>query len=260
MSNELTLVKTPELYLPSAEELAEVSEELKGVLTRRMLGTIQIANGGAGVFKVKEPGADEATGGVQAIEGVILASHPTNVLWGHDFGHREDGEMPVCRSMEGKTGTILETGEVRLCGECPYNQFVDGRKQCSNKRQLYIMRENDLVPMLFSLPPTALKFFDQYLVRCRLTMRVPLFTVVTRITLKNVKSGNNEYSVPVFTPVGKLPREEAKRLSEYAQAFAAAAQRSGIQADDLNAEPAASQPEGGGTFTPVEDEDLPFDV
>lgn len=261
MANELSLVQNPSLFLPSAEELAEVSEELKGVLKKSMLGTIQIANGGAGVFKVKEPGADEATGGVQAVEGVILCSHPTNVLWGNDYSARQEGEMPICRSMDGVTGTIMETGEVRVCSECPYNQFVDGHKQCSNKRQLYIMRENDLVPILFSLPPTALKFFDQYLVRCRLTMRVPLFTVVTRITLKNVKSGNNEYSVPVFTPVGKLPREEAQRLSQYAQAFAQAAQKSGIQADDLNAAPAEEAANGAaGGFVQVDEEDLPFEV
>jgi len=260
MSNEIALVKDPTLYLPSAEELAEVSAELKGVLRRSMLGTIQIANGGACVFKVKEPGADEAQGGVQAVEGVILCSHPTNALWGHDYVSRQDGEMPVCRSMDGQTGTILETGEVRLCSECPYNQFVDGRKQCSNKRQLYIMREGDLVPILFSLPPTALKYFDQYLVRCRLTMRVPLFTVVTRITLKNVKTNGNEYSVPVFAPIGKLPRDEATRMKDYAQAFAEAAQRSGIQADDLNAAEPADQATSAGGFTQVPDEDLPFEA
>ena len=257
--NALTVVKQPEVFLPAQEELTEIMSELKGVLTRSMLGTIQIANGGACCFKVKEPGADEATPGIQEIEGVILCSHPTNVLWGHDYSHREQGEMPQCRSMDGATGTILETGEVRQCASCPHNQFRDGRKECTNKKQLYIMREGDLVPILFSLPPTALKYFDQYLVRCRLTMRVPLFTVVTRITLKNVKTNGNEYSVPVFTPVGKLPRDEATRMKDYAQAFAEAAQRSGIQADDLTAEePSEAAPTGG--FTQVTDEDLPFEA
>lgn len=258
-NNELALVKDVSLYCPSAQELQEVGEELKGVLRRSMLGTVQIANGGACVFKVKEPGADEATGGVQAVEGVILCSHPMNAMWGHDYASRQEGELPLCRSMDGQTGILLETGEVRLCSECPYNQFVDGHKQCGNKRQLYIMREGDLVPILFSLPPTALKYFDQYLVRCRLTMRVPLFTVVTRITLRNVKSNGNEYSVPVFTPVGKLPRDEATRMKNYAQAFAEAAQRSGIQADDLNAPP-EDDPSGNPAFVEVTDEDLPFDA
>lgn len=257
--NALTVVKQPEVFLPAQEELTEIMSELKGVLTRSMLGTIQIANGGACCFKVKEPGADEATPGIQEIEGVILCSHPTNVLWGHDFSHREQGEMPQCRSMDGVTGTILETGEVRQCASCPHNQFRDGRKECTNKKQLYIMREGDLVPILFSLPPTALKYFDKYLVRCRLTMRVPMWSVVTKITLRNENNNGNEYSVPVFTPVGKLPKEEAQRLSVYAQEFAAAAQRSGIQADDLNAEPADSSAPGQFTAVEVPDEELPFD-
>ena len=258
---EISLVKQPELYLPAADELKEITEELRGVLTRSMLGTIQIANGGACCFKVKEPGADEATPGVQAIEGVILCSHPTNALWGHDFSHREQGEMPVCRSMDGQRGTILETGEVRMCAECPHNQFVDGHKECTNKKQLYIMREGDLVPILFSLPPTALKYFDKYLVRCRLTMRVPLFSVVTRITLRNETNNGNEFSVPVFTPIGKLPKEEAHRLSVYAQEFAAAAQRSGIQADDLSASEAespTSAPDQTFVQVPEDEETLPF--
>lgn len=257
--NALTVVKQPEVFLPAQEELTEIMSELKGVLTRSMLGTIQIANGGACCFKVKEPGADEATPGIQEIEGVILCSHPTNVLWGHDFSHREQGEMPQCRSMDGVTGTILETGEVRQCASCPHNQFRDGRKECTNKKQLYIMREGDLVPILFSLPPTALKYFDKYLVRCRLTMRVPMWSVVTKITLRNENNNGNEYSVPVFTPVGKLPKEEAQRLSVYAQEFAAAAQRSGIQADDLNTEPAEASAPGQFTAVEVPDEELPFD-
>lgn len=258
MSKELALVENQTAYLPSAQELADVTAELKGVLRRSMLGTIQIANGGADVFKVKEPGADEAVGGITEIEGVILYSHPTNTLWGHDYANRQDDEPPVCRSMDGNTGTVTDTGEVRLCAECPYNQYENGRKQCVNKRQLYILRADDLVPILFSIPPTALKYFDQYLVRCRLNMRVPLFTVVTKITLKNVKgANNNEYSVPVFTPVGKLDRAEAERMKDYAMAFAAAAQKNGIQADDIahEGEPPAAQ-QG---FTATNDEDLPFD-
>ena len=259
----LAVVQDPAAFLPSAEELNEITEELKGVLTRSMLGTIQIANGGACCFKVKEPGADEATPGVQAIEGMILAFHPTNVLWGSDYGKREQGELPVCRSMDGVCGTILETGEIRQCESCPHNRFAEGHKECTNKMQLYIMRENDLVPMIFSLPPTGLKFFNKYLVRCRLTERVPMFSVVTRITLKNEQGQSGEYSVPVFTPVGKLPRDEAKRMSDYARAFAEAAQRSGIQADDLTQDgPAPATDPGGSGFAQVEmpPDELPFDV
>lgn len=247
----LAVIQDPSAYLPSVEELQEITSELKGVLTRSMLGTIQIANGGAGCFKVKEPGADDVTPGVQAIDGMILAFHPTNVMWGNDYGKREQGEMPICRSMDGIVGTVTETGEVRQCDSCPYNRFVDGRKQCTNKMQLYIMREGDLVPMLFSLPPTGLKYFNKYLVRCRLTERVPMFSVVTRITLKNEQGQSGEYSVPVFTPIGKIPKDEATRMSQYAKKFAAAAQSIGLQADDLTQD-GMVQSASGDKFTQVD--------
>ena len=263
-STALAVIEDTSAFLPSAEELQEITEELRGVLTRSMLGTIQIANGGACCFKVKEPGADEATPGVQAIEGMILAFHPTNVLWGSEYGKREQGEMPICRSMDGICGTITETGEIRQCDSCPHNKFVEHRKECTNKMQLYIMREGDLVPMIFSLPPTGLKYFNKYLVRCRLTERVPMFSVVTRITLRNEQGQSGEYSVPVFEPVGKLPKDEAKRISDYVKSFAQVVQNSGIQADDLTGEgraeadsPVQAAPQAQ-EFTPVETEDLPF--
>lgn len=256
----LSLIENPSAFLPTAQELKEVQEDLGDILTRRIFGVVTIAGGGAGVFKVKEPGAEEPTNGVQEIECVILASHKTNVRWGHDYGTRQQGERPVCRSMDGETGVEEETGETHNCADCPYNQFTadGGRKACTNKRQLYIMREGDLLPILFALPPSALQAYDNYRALVRLTLRSRLFSVVTRITLKSDKNANgNEYSKPVFEAVGKLPLEDAQRMQEFATGIMEAAQRNGISADDLADEGAAQQP-AGGSFVQVDDEELPF--
>lgn len=256
----LTLIENPSAYLPSAQELQDVLNDLGDILSRRIFGVVSIAGGGAGVFKVLEPGADEPTNGIQEIDCVILASHAVNVRWGHEYGARTQGERPACKSLDGKTGTEEDTGEVHNCDECPHNQFgANGeRKACSNKRQLYIMREGDLLPVLFTLPPSALKAYDNYRVMARLTLRTPMSALLTRITLKNkVSAAGSEYSTPVFTPIGKLPADEAKRLEGWAKEIMQAAQRAGIDADDLTQEGQAA-PSSGGGFVQVEDEDLPF--
>lgn len=255
----LSLIEDSSRFLPAAQDIENVMQDLGDILSRRIFGVITIAGGGAGVFKVLEPGAEETTNGVQAIEGVILASHPMNVRWGHDYGTRQQGERPACRSMDGVTGTDLDTGEVHACKDCPFNQFgEDGsRKACGNKRQLYIMREGDLLPMLFALPPSALKAFDNYRVLASLTLRTPMSALVTRITLKNKTSVNgSEYSSPVFLAVGKLPVEEGKRMEAFARQIMDAAQRAGISADEVSDDGAAPAQPGG--FVQVDDEDLPF--
>lgn len=259
---ELALIDDSSKYLPAAADVQAVMDELGDILSRRIFGVITIAGGGAGVFKVLEPGAEETTNGVQEITGVIVASHLMNVRWGHDYGTRQQGERPICRSMDGVSGVAQETGETHECASCPFNQFgEDGaRKACSNKRQLYIMREGDLLPVLFALPPSALKAFDNYRVLASLTLRTPMCALVTRITLKNKTSnGGSDYSTPVFAAVGKLPLDEAKRMADFARQIMDAAQRAGISADEVSDDGAAAPPPAQpGGFVQVDDEELPF--
>lgn len=258
-STDLALIQDSSKFLPSAQDIETVMGDLGDILSRGIFGVVTIAGGGAGVFKVLEPGADEATNGVQAIEGVIVASHPVNVRWGHEYGTRQPGERPACRSMDGVTGTLLDTGEVFSCANCRFNRFgADGqRKACGNKRQLYIMREGDLLPMLFSLPPSSLTAFDRYRVQASLTLRTPMSALITRITLKNKTSANgSEYSGPVFTAVGRLPAEDGKRMEAFARQIMDAMQRAGISADEVT-DPGAAPASAGG-FVQVDDEDLPF--
>ena len=104
MTKSLSIIENSAAYLPTEQDLQTVKEELGDILTRRIFGVVTIAGGGAGVFKVLEPGAEEPTSGVQSIDCVILASHLINVRWGHDYGARQDGERPACRSMNGEIG------------------------------------------------------------------------------------------------------------------------------------------------------------
>lgn len=263
--NELALIKNAEIYLPSNEDIKATVDDLADIMSRKLFGVISIAPAGAGTFKVLEPCADEITNGVAEIECVILASHPTNVLWGKPYGERQPGERPICRSMNGDTGVDAE-GEIHDCATCVHNQFgEDGkRKRCSNKRQLYVMRQGDVLPMLFALPPSALNAYDRYRGRVRLTLKRSMFTVLTRIKLTNKVSdvSHAEYSVPVFEAIGLLPEAEAARVEAFARSIADSAQRAGIVADELSNEAEDAAENAGASsdgFVAVPDEDLPED-
>lgn len=261
---ELALIKNTDAYLPSAEVISETLDDLRDIMSRKLFGVISIAPAGAGTFKVLEPCADEVTNGISEIECVILASHPMNILWGKPFGERQKGERPICRSMNGDEG-IDDGGEIHNCADCPNNQFgEDGqRKKCSNKRQLYVLRQGDVLPMLLTLPPSALSAYDRYRGRVRLSLKRSMFSVLTHIKLTNKTSdlSHAEYSVPVFEAIGLLPEAEAKRVEEFARGIAASAQRAGIVADELSneaedADAGSAAPAAGG-FTVVPDEDIP---
>ena len=67
----LSLIEDSSKFLPSKADIDTVMEELGDILSRRIFGVITIAGGGAGVFKVLEPGAD-----VQLLDNIIYYGLP----------------------------------------------------------------------------------------------------------------------------------------------------------------------------------------
>ncbi len=221
--------------VPTADEMATIMEELKD-MDRLPYGRIKIAAGGMNMFQVFDPGEEEATA-VPSVEGVILLSHKTNGLWLSAFGG--ENKAPDCASINGETGTRADTGECVSCADCPYNQFGSGKegqgrgKACKNMRRVFLMRRGDIFPMVLTLPPTALKAYDNYRTKVLLG-RKRLSAVLTRITLKGEKNKDGvAYSAPVFDAVGLLPPEEAQAVAQYAAAFSSSAAHMGVSTDDL---------------------------
>ena len=223
--------------VPSEAVLAGVMEELSD-MDRIPFGRVKIAAAAAGVYNIVEPGADDEDP-VKEFEGVILMSHKCGAYWPDAFGTTEN-KNPACASMDGEEGMTQE-GEIFKCADCPYNQFGsakggDGKgKACKNMRRLYILREGDVLPLVLSLPPSALAAYDKY--RTRLTMGgKQSLAVMTKFTLTKAKNAQGTaYSVPQFEAVSVLPLAEVERVREYAAAMLKSAQKAGITADDYNA-------------------------
>ncbi|NLF27863.1 MAG: hypothetical protein GX592_08190 [Clostridiales bacterium] len=257
--NELSPIDiTAQPIVPDAGDLAAIMDEMKDMDTLPF-GRVQIAAAGAGVFRVTEPGEEEASPATEIVA-VILHNHKANALWLNKYGTSED-KQPDCMSMDGETGVVRETGECRSCASCPYNQYGSadsgtGRgKACKNTRRLYLMRHGDVFPMILHLPSTALAAFDKYRTKVML-QKQRLTGVITRIRLKNAANKDGiAYSTPVFEAIAVLPSEEAARVRKYADGFIAAI--NGMTTQQTGGMSAACTAVESG-FVDVDDEELPF--
>lgn len=233
MSSEMMILDTYQLAAVNpADDVAQaIAEELAG-MGQLEIPRASIPTGGLTQFQVS-CGQDSDIDMAKSLEGVIIHHHPTNAYWSNPFAGA--GSQPDCSSMDGHEGVKAETGELIKCASCPLNQYgsevkADGAagrgKACKNSHRLYILRAGDYMPILLTLPPTALKALRSYLQalvvpRSGRPMLRPA-QVVTSITLKQVKTPEGiAYAVPEFKLVGVLTEQTAAAVRRYADAFRA---------------------------------------
>ena len=171
--------------------------------------------------------------------------------------------------IDGKRGTIRETGETKDCASCPYNQFgSDGRgKACKNVHRLYILREGSPVPIILALPPSSLKSLRDYIGKKILLKGLRCFQAITKITLKKeVNADNITYSRAVFAFQDALTPEQQQQIEGMRAMVKATRQQVDIVDDDYTAGRAtataadapAAGPDGFMNIPEGNDEDLPF--
>ena len=199
MSNEIT--KKEEQNIVAFGENANMgnvlAEELDGL--NLSFDRIKIPSGGGLAFEV--PGDDpDSPDTVKEFKAVILYHHPISCFYKEEY--KGGNNPPDCGSMDGKIGVIAESGELRTCADCPNNKFgsaKNGGKACKQKRRMYLLRENESLPILLSLPTGSLAEFSKYVMRLLSRGKKPN-TVVTKFSLKKVQNaGGISYSQAVFS-------------------------------------------------------------
>ena len=140
--NELKVVDSFDLQTISGDLAQAVAEEMDG-LGSLPFDRVKIPSGGGLAFEV--PGEDdENPESATEIVGVILDHHPVNAYWREKFAG--GNEQPDCSSFDGKQGVDRETGEIKDCASCPYNQFGsdDKGKACKNVHRVFILRSTSI--------------------------------------------------------------------------------------------------------------------
>ena len=132
-----------------------------------------------------------------------------------------EGTPPVCLSQD---SIISHDG--KACARCPYNDFgsKDGEsnaKACKESVLLFLLRPNNIIPLLVRVPVTSKPRFLKYSTRLLSTL-TPISSVVTRITLEKATSKQGKpYALFNFQTIGTLTPEEATQAKAFGQQFMA---------------------------------------
>lgn len=178
------------------------------------LQRITVPSGGGTTFEIPTiDGVEE----VKEIEAIILKSTPVRLFWKEDFGGGE-GTPPDCRSDDLINGVGDPGG---LCSQCPMNKFNDDGtgKACTEKRNIFILPANSLLPYNLTCPVKSIKNFKQY--RVELTRRgLSLSAYTTLISLEKAKNNRGiTYSQLVFRAGRPLTKEQAAIVRQYRDSF-----------------------------------------
>lgn len=220
--NGAEVAETKSGYLRASANLAVLfAEEMDGLTLS--FDNIKVPAGGGLAFEVPGDNPDSPDM-VKEFRAVILYHHPVHALFKEKYTGASN--PPDCSSIDGHTGIENETGVVTECKDCEYSQFGSGEnggKACRQKRRIYILRENESLPIIVSFPTGSLADFSKYVMRL-LSKGKKSNTVVTKFTLKKAQnSGGITYSQAVCEVDRDLtPAEQAaiNAISEQVKRFA----------------------------------------
>lgn len=229
-TNGNALVAAQEANLPDAD-LQRIFEEER----KQALAGIDYRPPRVGIEPRTQQFAFVATGDlVKELRVVVVFSHKARGFW------EEGNKVPVCTSMDGRTGQGDPGG---ACATCPLNQFGSdpkggNGKACKEMRRLYFVREEDGLPSLLTLPPTSIGAWDQYvsaLVGRKDTPGTIFVETVLRLEKQEDKSRGYTWSVLKPEQGQRVPMPHMLELRKLRAAIEIAATKYGVEAEDYGA-------------------------
>ena len=211
--NELTLNENQGyMTLSNFNINGDFLEELSGLDNE--FERIKIPAGGGTMFEFPSSNPDESDM-VKDFSAVILYHHPMYVFYSSKFNGSNN--PPDCLSIDGITGVGIPGGK---CVNCPKNNFgsgENGSKACKNKHQMYLLRENEIFPMVLSLPTSSNREFSRYIKRL-LSRGKKSDSVVTKFSLKKaVNKTGISYSQVQFSVARELDIKEIELIKNYSE-------------------------------------------
>ena len=211
--NELTVnINQSYMNLANGGINGDFLEELSGLDNE--FERIKIPAGGGTMFESPGSNPDESDM-VKDFSAVILYHHPMYVFYSSKFNG--SNTPPDCLSIDGITGVGIPGGK---CINCPKNKFgsgENGSKACKNKHQIYLLRENEIFPMVLSLPTSSNREFSRYIKRL-LSRGKKSDSVVTKFFLKKaVNKTGISYSQVQFSVARGLDTKEIELIKNYSE-------------------------------------------
>jgi len=211
-----SLVTVNSSYVALTNNALEIIQEnlKKQPLSFQIFDIVKSPSGGSTVFSVPGLSGDEAA---KELTGIILNYTTPRAYW--DTPDPVEGTPPVCFSRDSITS---EDG--KACIHCPFNTYgsKDGdsnAKACKESVVLFLLRPDNIMPLLVRIPVTSKLIFLRYMARL-IGKMIPLSGVVTRITLdKATSKAGKPYALYNFETVSILDPEEAAQARNFGQQF-----------------------------------------
>lgn len=228
------------------------------------LSRIRVPSGDDQEFKI-----ETATGVERAatITGVITAYRQARAYWIKPYGTGRGTQPPDCASTDGFTGIGDPGGD---CTTCPYAAFNTSRMPdgsqgagtaCKELRQLLVLLPGQMLPHLFSIPPTSLQNFTKYSLNL-ISSGANYWNVTTKMTLEPAyNAGGIKYARVRFSLYSTLPDEQAQLFEPYHERMRGFLTPLVVDASayEVVGEPIAGEPIPARTEpNPPENPDIPF--
>lgn len=224
--NQYALIATP----GAMDDLKEAIEENMGEgsgLSLKNLTRIKTPSGGNTVFQITTP---EGIKNVDTLTGIILVQQPRRVYYSKPMGSGDDeNNRPDCFSNDAKVGVGIRFAGDSMgqhnCSDCPLAAWgVNGEKpRCALRKQLFLLREGDMLPVVLDLPPTSLKQVDAYLASLAVSA-LTYYYAVTEIGCEQKPMQGKKgqfYTELTFKQVGVVDRPLRPQIKDFQKAVKA---------------------------------------
>jgi hypothetical protein len=192
-----------------------INENLKNQpISYRLFDIIKSPTGGGTVFTVAGLSGDEIQ---KELTGIILDYATPRAYW--ETTNPVEGTPPACYSSDS-----LMSYEGKACSHCVYNEFGSkegdsSAKACKESVLLYLLRPDNIMPVIIRIPTSSKFIFQRYMTRL-IGRLIPLYGVVTKITLEKATSkAGQAYAQFNFEAVKMLSPEEAANAKAFGNKF-----------------------------------------
>jgi len=153
------------------------------------------------------------------LEAVIVAKREVRIYWGSAFGEGEK-KPPNCSSADAKRGQGDPGG---ICAVCPWNEWgsdphapPDSKaKACKECLQLFLLRDDSILPYLLAISPGSLGDARQYFLGISGQARY-YYNIVTGISLTQaMSSGGIPFPKAVLRMVGDLSEDQMLQAEKF---------------------------------------------
>jgi len=153
---------------------------------------------------------------VNEIEGVILYHTFNRNLWEEEYGKGEADARPICTSIDGVTGEGNPGGKCKMCPFAQFGSAKNNSQACAKTKHIFILRENELLPLLVVLTPGSLKEAKKYFRRL-FSHQIRPHQIITKLKLTGPHKSKSgfDHAIAELSLEGRLDEDTATKMQDY---------------------------------------------